>query len=102
MNPSSQPSRPVTRRNFIQTSALAASGTLAALSSGPDSSATTTAATPAAMPCGQIGKAKISRLLLGGNLIKGGMHARDLHYAGALFRAYVTEEKLMETLRLAE
>src|SRR6478672_6144004 len=30
------------------------------------------------------------------------MHARDLKYAGALFRAYVTEQKLMETFRLAE
>ncbi len=54
------------------------------------------------MPCAYIGKAKLSRLLLGGNLVKGGMHARDLHYAGALFRAYVTEQKLMETFRLAE
>jgi hypothetical protein len=31
--------------------------------------------------------------LLGGNLIGGWMHARDLKYSGALFRAYVTEQK---------
>jgi hypothetical protein len=30
------------------------------------------------------------------------MHARDLKYVNQLFRAYVTEEKMMETLRLAE
>ena len=60
------------------------------------------AAAPAALPCGRLGKASISRLLLGGNLIGGWMHARDLKYSGALFRAYVTEQKLMETLRLAE
>ncbi len=41
-------------------------------------------------------------MLLGGNLISGTMHSRDLKYTGALFRAYVTEEKLMQTLRLAE
>ena len=41
-------------------------------------------------------------MLLGGNLISGYLHSRDLKYTGALFRAYVTEEKLMQTLRLAE
>ena len=41
-------------------------------------------------------------MLLGGNLISGYMHSRDLKYTGALFRAYVTEEKLMQTFRLAE
>jgi hypothetical protein len=54
------------------------------------------------MPYGMIGKAKISRLLLGGNLVTGYMHARDLKYVNQLFRAYATEEKMMETLRLAE
>lgn len=55
-----------------------------------------------AMPYGMIGKAKISRLLLGGNLVSGYMHARDLKYVNQLFRAYVSEDKMMETLRLAE
>jgi len=54
------------------------------------------------MPCGTIGKAKISRLLLGGNLISGFMHARDLKYVDSLFRAYASEEKILDTLRLAE
>lgn len=76
-------------RGFAQPAAAAGSETQ------PSSS-------PAALPVGQIGKAKISRLLIGGNLISGYMHARELKYAGALFRAYVTEEKLMQTLRLAE
>jgi len=58
--------------------------------------------TDESMPCGVIGKAKISRLLLGGNLVSGYMHARDLKYVNQLFRAYATEEKMMETLRLAE
>jgi len=57
---------------------------------------------PTGMPYGRIGKAKISRLMLGGNLVSGCMHARDLHYVSQLFRAYVTEEKLMQTLKVAE
>jgi hypothetical protein len=55
-----------------------------------------------AMPYGMLGKAKISRMLLGGNLVSGCMHSRDLHYVGPLFRAYVTEQKILETLKLAE
>jgi hypothetical protein len=54
------------------------------------------------MPCGTIGPAKISRLLMGGNLVTGCMHSRDLQYTGALFRAYMTEEKILETMHLAE
>lgn len=54
------------------------------------------------MPYGQIGNLRISRLLLGGNLIGGWMHARDLKYVNALFRAYATEEKIIETLGVAE
>lgn len=57
---------------------------------------------PDAMPYGMIGKAKISRLMLGGNLVTGCMHSRDLKYVPQLFRAYVTEEKLMQTLKVAE
>ena len=56
----------------------------------------------AGLPCGTIGKAKISRVLLGGNLISGYMHSRDLKYVNNLFRAYATDEKILETLALAE
>ncbi len=75
-------------------------GTAAAAESSPP--ATPSEPSQDAMPYGMIGKAKISRLLLGGNLVSGYMHARDLKYVNQLFRAYVTEEKMMETLRLAE
>ncbi len=54
------------------------------------------------MPTGTIGKVKLSRMLLGGNLVGGWMHCRDLKYVGALFRAYVTEEKMLQTFHLAE
>jgi uncharacterized membrane protein YphA (DoxX/SURF4 family) len=55
-----------------------------------------------ALPFGQIGKHTISRLVLGGNLIGGWSHARDLIYADTLFKAYNTEHKIYETLMLAE
>src|ERR1039457_1803899 len=101
--------RYLTRRGFIHTSALAVTGAAVGIAGGAQSSlaADTTiesqpASTGSAFPCGKLGKATISRLLLGGNLISGYMHSRDLKYTGALFRAYVTDEKLMQTLRLAE
>lgn len=57
---------------------------------------------PGSMPCGKIGKVDISRLFLGGNLIGGWAHSRDLLYVSKLFKAYNTEQKIFETLELAE
>jgi uncharacterized membrane protein YphA (DoxX/SURF4 family) len=54
------------------------------------------------LPTGRIGKHEISRLVMGGNLIGGWAHARDLLYVSSLFRAYNTERKVFETLILAE
>jgi hypothetical protein len=56
----------------------------------------------AAMPAGKIGNLTISRLIIGGNLIGGWAHARDLIYVSKLFKAYNTKEKIYETLALAE
>ena len=57
---------------------------------------------PASMPCGKIGNVTISRLFLGGNLIGGWSHSRDLIYVSKLFKSYNTEAKIFETLALAE
>ena len=54
------------------------------------------------LPVGQIGKLKLSRMILGGNLITGYAHARDLIYVSALVQAYHTRGKIFETLSLAE
>ena len=100
MNTSHKSIHTCTRRNFIEKTALAS-----AVLSGAKISAAPAQAPASAeekIPCGKIGKARISRVLLGGNLISGNMHCRDLKYVGALFRAYVNEQKLMDTLRLAE
>jgi hypothetical protein len=55
-----------------------------------------------AMPTGKIGSATISRLIIGGNQFSGWSHSRDLKYLRDLFKAYATEKKILETLRLAE
>jgi len=90
--------RAMDRRTFLNRTALGAAGALGAMSPA----ASVQDASPEEMPCGAIGKVKISRLLMGGNLIGGWMHARDLKYVDKLFKAYATESKILETLRLAE
>jgi uncharacterized membrane protein YphA (DoxX/SURF4 family) len=54
------------------------------------------------LPKGKIGSHEISRMVLGGNLIGGWAHSRDLIYVPELFKAYNTEKKIYETLILAE
>jgi hypothetical protein len=55
-----------------------------------------------AMPVGKIGNVTIGRLIIGGNQFSGWSHSRDLKYLRDLFKAYATEKKILETLRLAE
>ena len=54
------------------------------------------------LPFGKIKDLKISRLFCGGNLIGGWAHSRDLTYVSTLVKAYHTDEKIFETLELAE
>jgi hypothetical protein len=54
------------------------------------------------LPSGQIGELKLSRLILGGNLIGGYAHARDLIYVSNLFNHYNTEQKVFETLMMCD
>ena len=51
---------------------------------------------------GKIGDLDISRLIMGGNLIGGWAHARDLIYASQLVKSYHTDERVMMTMQLAE
>jgi len=50
----------------------------------------------------KIGNVELSRLVLGGNLMNGFAHARDLIYVSTLIRAYHYPDKVLETFRLAE
>ena len=54
------------------------------------------------VPKGKIGGLELSRLIMGGNLIGGWSHARDLIYTDKLVKAYHTDERVMMTLQLAE
>ncbi len=54
------------------------------------------------MPDGKIKDLKVSRIFCGGNLIGGWAHSRDLMYVSSLVKAYHTDEKIFETLELAE
>ncbi len=97
----------VSRRGFIHQSlsAVGAAGVASAAGAQPAQAAdktTESKKTTATLGYATIGKARISRVLLGGNLISGFMHARDLKYVRSLFRAYATEEKILETLKIAE
>ncbi|UCF38029.1 MAG: hypothetical protein JSU96_03985, partial [Acidobacteriota bacterium] len=54
------------------------------------------------LPRGMIGDKEVSRLIMGGNLIGGWSHSRDLIYVSSLFKAYNTEDKIFQTLDLGE
>lgn len=54
------------------------------------------------LPEGKLGNLTVSKMILGCNLIGGWSHARDLIYTDELFKAYNNEEKIIETLNLAE
>jgi uncharacterized membrane protein YphA (DoxX/SURF4 family) len=54
------------------------------------------------LPYGRIKDLQLSRMILGGNLIGGWAHARDLVYVSKLVKAYHHRDKIFETLALAE
>jgi len=54
------------------------------------------------MPMGKMGGQEFSRLMMGGNLIGGWSHSRDLAYVSALMRHYNTDAKIRETIELGE
>ncbi len=54
------------------------------------------------LPYGYIGNLKLSRIILGGNLVGGWAHARDLIYVDKLVKSYHTKEKIFETFFLTE
>lgn len=51
---------------------------------------------------GNPAKWELSRLIMGGNLIGGFTHARDLIYVSKLVKTYHTDEKIIQTLALGE
>ena len=106
-------SQGMNRRRFIKKSLLTpAAGALAAQATQNQARAANTAersqsspavpAPQATLPKGRIKNLEIGRLLLGGNLLTHFTHSRDLRYVYTLTAHYNTEEKILETMRIAE
>jgi hypothetical protein len=102
--------RNLSRRGFVKTSLLASAALPLGLRAETTPAAAVTPAAPSEgefkgegpFPAGQIAGQSFSRLMLGGNLIAGWAHARDLRYVSTLMRRYNTPAKIRETLELAE
>jgi hypothetical protein len=99
-------SHEITRRAFVKESAAASTGALLGAALAAQSQAGQPSAPAPASPGptwnGKIGKFELSRLMLGGNLLTGFAHARDLRYVSQLMCRYNTDAKIVETLALAE
>lgn len=54
------------------------------------------------LPIGKIKDVEFSRLILGGNLLSGYAHSRDLMYVSQLVKAYHNKNRIFSTLLLAE
>ena len=104
----------IDRRNFLKQSLVAGGAALAwasyeekvlsaevAPGAKPGASANSSV-DPLKLPTGKIKDLEISRVICGGNLIGGWAHSRDLIYVSPLIRAYHTDAKVIETLKLAE
>lgn len=103
----------IDRRDFIKKSLLTpAAGALAVHATQDRASAgdatrqsgnaRSLPASKASLPMGKIKNLQISRLLLGGNLLTHFTHSRDLKYVYNLTAHYNTEEKICETMAVAE
>ncbi len=104
-------SKNLDRRGFLRTSIAASSGVALGLSredkillaQAPTKKAERLpAGTTRGFPTGKIGNLEISRIICGGNLIGGYAHSRDLLYVSKLLKEYFTDDKILETLEIAE
>jgi len=106
-------SKSIDRRSFIARSILTpAAGALALEAAGAKTPALGAAnqsemmqilpASKASLPKGRIKNLQIGRLLLGGNLLTHFTHSRDLKYVYNLTAHYNTEEKIHQTMAIAE
>ncbi len=98
----------MSRRKFVEKSVLSsvgavlAAGAVSVKAQAQEAQKPREAAPPKALPRGKIRDLEISRLILGGNLLTHFTHSRDLKYVYALAAHYNTDEKVLETLALAE
>ena len=104
-------SKRIDRRRFIKKSLATSTG--AAMAFGFEdrallaraesaSDAPRPASASKGLPMGKIGDLEVSRVICGGNLISGFAHSRDLIYVSPLVKRYFSDEKVFETLAIAE
>jgi hypothetical protein len=97
----------VNRRSFMKHSLAASAGSVLAVNAGQAANQTGPAIkvepnSKGKIAMGRIGKLEVSRMLLGGNLLTHYTHSRDLKYVYNLTAHYNTEDKIHETMALAE
>jgi len=97
----------VNRRSFMKKSIVASAGGAIAFNSAKAGQTEIAGlkveiGSKATVPQGKIGSLKVSRMLLGGNLLTHYTHSRDLKYVYNLTANYNTEEKIHQTMALAE
>jgi len=90
------------RRTFLKTSIAATTASVLTVKAGDVAEAPKPAVQMNTLPMGKIGNLQVSRMLLGGNLLTHYTHSRDLQYVYRLTEKYNTEDKIMETLAIAE
>jgi len=107
-------SEKIDRRGFLKNSLVAGGAALAAMRSFEEKALSAelegaaragvpaSAPAPLEIPKGKIKDLEISRVIGGGNLMGGWAHSRDLMYVSPLVKAYHTDEKILETFKLAE
>jgi hypothetical protein len=101
-------SESINRRSFLKKSVIASAGASFGLSSKAKELSAKEAVVSALsisdnkLPMGRIGNVKFSRLIAGGNPFSGWSHSRDLKYISELFKAYSTNEKILQTLQMYE
>lgn len=106
-------SQSLNRRGFIKKSLLSPAAGALAMQATQDKALAANAvkrsqsspgapASEASLPKGKIKDLEIGRLLLGGNLLTHFTHSRDLRYVYNLTAHYNTEEKILDTMRVAE
>ncbi len=101
-------SESIDRRGFLKKSVIASTGASFSLSRNNKTVSANESVVPAldvsnnTLPMGMIGNVKFSRLIAGGNPFSGWSHSRDLKYISELFKAYSTNEKILQTLQMYE
>ena len=101
----------ISRRTFVKETVIASAGAALALNSAAEQAGAQSPAKPNApgppaaqnaLPKAKIGNMEVSRMILGGNLLTHFTHSRDLQYVYSLAAHYNTDEKVLETLAIAE